>query len=61
MPSLLVTLTLLVSPEGYPWSQSRVRLPGVPQFACAIHAQQVAAEWVGDHQGWRVVEWRCGR
>lgn len=61
MPAIVVTLTLLVSLDGYPWSQARVRMPGMPLMACAIHGQQVAAEWVGEHPGWRVVSMECGR
>jgi len=28
---------------------------------CIIHGQQVAAEWMGDHPGYRLDGWRCGR
>jgi len=58
---MLCTLTLLVYLADLPSFQRRERYAGLPQIACAIHAQQVAAEWVAEHPGWRVSGWRCRR
>jgi hypothetical protein len=56
---LIVTLVLVVclvtSPE-----ECREEKPPIPDgVSCMVQAQQIAAEWIGDHPKWLLHGWRC--
>ncbi len=57
----MIDLVLVVCLSGAPLECRRERLPFEgPVYACAVHGQQVAAQWAESHPKWRIAGWRCG-
>lgn len=57
----MIDLVLVVCLSAAPIECRRERVPFDGQLiACAVHGQQVAAQWAETHPKWRIAGWICG-